>query len=212
MLCDKLGERLIFYPNGYLSEFVVPDNVKYIAPSAFDQNLNLKKVTIGKNVIEIGDNAFSWCTFLKVVILPESLLHIRKEAFAGLTYLENFKLPKNLVSIGEMAFNSCSSITKINIPESVTSIGVEAFTYCFRVKEFIVSEDKSFYKSIDGVIFSKDEKTIIDYPTGKMGSYVIPNFVKTIGKSAFKGSPNLTDITRREDLPFCCSSIFKCWN
>jgi hypothetical protein len=52
------------------------------------------------------------------------------------------------------------------------------------------------YQSIDGVLFSKDGKTLIAYPAGKSGSaYVIPSSVTSIGYEAFKGCTSLTSVT-----------------
>ncbi|MHB8962699.1 MAG: leucine-rich repeat protein [Saccharofermentanales bacterium] len=194
ILYDMTCSELIYYPNALDDEFVVPDYVTRIAADAFNQDESLTKVTLGSNVTEIGKYAFAWCTNLKTMILTDSLLHIGDEAFTGDYYLENVVLPINLISIGKEAFMSCHSFTEINIPASVASIGNAAFVYDYQITGFKVSEDNSFYKSIDGVIFSKDSKYILHYPGGKAGEYQIPEPVEVIGKHAFRGSSGLAGV------------------
>jgi hypothetical protein len=51
------------------------------------------------------------------------------------------------------------------------------------------------YSSLDGVLFDKSMTTLIQYPPGKPGSYLIPVNVINIGDEAFAGCTGLTDIT-----------------
>jgi hypothetical protein len=51
------------------------------------------------------------------------------------------------------------------------------------------------YSSENGVLFNKDKTTLICYPAGKTGSYVIPNSVTTIGDYAFAYCSGLTSVT-----------------
>jgi hypothetical protein len=51
------------------------------------------------------------------------------------------------------------------------------------------------YSSVDGVLFNKNQTTLIGYPEGKAGSqYTIPNSVTSIGNSALSGC-TLTGVT-----------------
>jgi hypothetical protein len=45
-----------------------------------------------------------------------------------------------------------------------------------------------------GVLFNQSQTTLIEYPSGKVGSYSIPNTVTNIGPSAFYGT-SLTSVT-----------------
>ena len=57
------------------------------------------------------------------------------------------------------------------------------------------------YKSINGLLLSKDERTLIH---GVNGIVAIPDGVRKIEKSAFEGCKNLTSIT----IPIGVSGIF----
>jgi len=48
---------------------------------------------------------------------------------------------------------------------------------------------------VDGVLFNKDQTTLIQYPGGKAGGYTIPNSVTSIGSKAFSECTSLTSVT-----------------
>ena len=98
-------------------------------------------------------------------------------------------------SIGDYAFEDCDSLTSVEIPDSVTSIGYEAFAYCDSLTSITVSGNNSVYKSIDGNLYTKDGKTLIQYATGKTAtSFTIPNSVTSIGAGAFAYCDSLTSV------------------
>jgi len=58
-----------------------------------------------------------------------------------------------------------------------------------------VTPDNSNYSSENGVVFSKNKTTLIQYPGGKKGAYTIPNSVTSIGNYAFTRCHDLTSVT-----------------
>ena len=50
------------------------------------------------------------------------------------------------------------------------------------------------YSSVAGVLFDKNQTTLIQYPGGKAGSYTIPDSVTSIGGAAF-ACCSLTSVT-----------------
>ena len=84
---------------------------------------------------------------------------------------------------------------EVNLPESVTCIGNNAFWGCENLKEIKVSESNKTYRSIDGILYTKDLKRIICHPQGKENEkFVIPTGVTSIGDEAFWGCENLKEI------------------
>ncbi|MBQ4204590.1 MAG: leucine-rich repeat domain-containing protein [Thermoguttaceae bacterium] len=121
--------------------------------------------------------------------VPQGVTAIAPEAFYDCNSLTTVILPEGLTSIGERAFWGCSSLTSIVLPKSVTSIGENAFSGCNALAAFEVVENGDAYCSIDGVLFTKDKKTLIRYPEGKREKeYAVPDGVTAIGDEAFRGS------------------------
>jgi uncharacterized caspase-like protein len=103
---------------------------------------------------------------------------------------------KSVTSIGKEAFSGCSGLTSVTIPGSVTSIGELAFASCSKLTAISVSAGNQRYKDIDGVLFTKDGKTLHTYPMGKTrAAYTIPDSVTSIGVEAFFDCDNLTAVT-----------------
>ena len=94
---------------------------------------------------------------------------------------------KRVTYIATEAFRSCGDITTITIPSTVKKIGNNVFDYCESLKAINVAENNANYESDDGVLFSKDKTTLIQYPINKSGAkYVIPDGVTSIGPYAFE--------------------------
>jgi len=104
------------------------------------------------------------------------------------------EIPNSITSLDAWVFWQ-SAVTSITIPNSVTTIDIKAFDNCVHLENINVVEDNTNYTSIDGVLYSKDKKTLIRCPEGKTGSFIIPNSVTSIGREAFFYCNGLTSVT-----------------
>ena len=100
-----------------------------------------------------------------------------------------------VTGISEYAFYNCTSIVSIYIPSTVRSIGKYAFLGCSSLLDFSVSTSNTAFKTLDGVLYSKDGTRLICYPAmrGKT-SCVISAEVTTIENGAFSGVKTLKNI------------------
>jgi len=115
--------------------------------------------------------------------------------FNQMPNLQFLTLPTSLETVGYGLLAGTSSIKKIRIPDGVETISPGAFSYS-GIEEFHVSDANESFKTIDGVLFSKDGKTIVSYPSKRSGdSYRIPNGVEIIGSSAFYDSTQISNLT-----------------
>lgn len=95
----------------------------------------------------------------------------------------------------------------LNIPSSVIQID-NIFRYAAGLKE--INADTGKFKSIDGVLYSADGKTLICYPMGRSEqSFSIPAGVETVGNSSFYGAA-VTEVILPEGLSTIEYSGFAC--
>lgn len=88
---------------------------------------------------------------------------------------------------------SCNTKGTFHISKNISAISANAFDDA-HITEFTVDNDNPLFKTIDGVLFTKDGKRLIRFPQEKSGTYTIPAGVKTISQYAFKKSRKLTEI------------------
>ena len=86
-------------------------------------------------------------------------------------------------------------INKITIPATVTDIAEEnPFSSLLHLQEIVVDEGNPAYTAVDGVLYTKDMKTLVCYPASKSGtSFTVADGVETIGVAAIS-STALTEI------------------
>lgn len=176
--------------------------------TAYDVEKGGKNVVVpaeydGKAIVEIGEAAFSLSkanvgiqNWITSITLPDTIKVIGENAFYGCSKVTAIVLPEGLETIGEAAFRYCNGLKEINIPASVTAIGERAFkqSRAAYLEAINVAEENANYMSVDGVLFTKDEKTLICYPTGKVGApYTMPDTVEAIANDAFKGDASIYD-------------------
>ena len=189
--------------------------------------MRLKKITFPDTVTVIEENAFYSCFELSEVKLNEGLTTIGDYAFDD-TYLQNLKIPSTVETIGITAFELHADFGTIQLPENLKEMGYEAFAAAtimgefflqdtlrippslnfesnmmegVLVKQYEVDENNPYHTVIDGLLMSKDGKTLIAVPGQREGVLYVPDGVTVISYSgAFKDSRNLTDVYLPESV------------
>jgi hypothetical protein len=100
-----------------------------------------------------------------------------------------------VTSIGDFAFEN-SNPTSVTIPDGVTNIEYFAFGDCYSLTGITVTTQNPVYSSMDGVLFDKNQTTLIQYPTSNTATnYTIQNSVTDIGYGAFDYCTSLASVT-----------------
>ncbi len=90
------------------------------------------------------------------------------------------------------ALQNAKDIVSLTIPSHMTEIN-ENF-YLWKLENFYVAEGNPAYKAQDGILYSKDMKTIVRCPCAKKGTLKIPDSVTSIGDLAYMYCDFITGI------------------
>ena len=180
--------------------------VRGIGEGAFYDCSGLTSVTIPDGVTSIDGGAFEACSGLTSVTISDSVTSIRADAFYRCSSLANVTIGNGVTNIGSWAFADCRNLANVTIPNSVMSIEYDAFYGC-SVMSFSVAADNPSYKSVSGLLLTKDGKELV---AGINGDVTIPDGVTNIWPCAFSGRSGLMSVT----IPDSVTSIGRrrIWN
>ena len=174
---------------------------RYWGPEEPEETITIPAEVGGHTVSSIGESAFSVLRSVKTIVIPDSVTKIGGSAFESCESLESVNIPDGVASIGEDAFSDCISLKSLDMPKSVESIGDMAFLGCTSLSAINVDAENPNYKSVDGVLFTKDGTRLISYPAGKSNkAYAIPDGVTSTDMFAFAYNNSLESLGIPESL------------
>lgn len=95
--------------------------------------------------------------------------------------------------LGQYAFWSCRGLQEVMIGETVDSIGGGAFSGCTSIDIFTIDENNNNFDVVEGVLLSKDHKTLIS-GMSDAASVTVPNGVTNVLDGAFAGCETLKSV------------------
>jgi hypothetical protein len=214
--CHQLGSILIpnsvtkigddaFYGCESLASLDLPDALTTIGDYAFASCSYLGSIVIPKSITTIGEGCFYDCSNLKEIQVESGNSSYQSldgvlfnKDLTTLCYYpdgkenEQYTVPNTVTAIDTLAFSANQSLQTIQIPAATSQIKENAFENCNQLQAIQVETENEHYRSVDGVLFDKELKTIYVYPLGKIESqYIIPSSVTTIGAYAFYNNTHL---------------------
>ena len=134
----------------------------------------------------VGKYMFEDCKQMISIKLPSNAVKIEGGAFKGCKSLKRLDIPVSCIEVESMILSSCANLEEVNLSDAVQKFPGLAVYSCNNLMKINASENNPYFKSVDGVLFSKDGKILVRYPMGKNDvAYTIPDGVVTIGKEAF---------------------------
>ena len=134
------------------------------------------------------------------VVIPSEIEGLPVTAISvGAFYLSaitSIEIPDTVTSIGEMAFLGCTSLKSVKLSTGVAKIDKNAFGSCSALQEIQVAKDNPNFSSLNGVLYSKKQDTLVIYPAAKTdAAYTIPSGVTSVAMYAFSENPYLETLT-----------------
>ena len=182
----SIGYRT-FYGCSSLASVTIPNSVTSIVDYAFEDCSSLTSVTIGNSVTSIGWHAFLGCPSITSIVVDKNntTYDSRENCNAIIETASNTLIagcqktiiPNSVTSIGDYAFYSCSGLTSPIYNAHCFAYMPTSYSGAYAIQDGI--------KQIAGGAFSK---------CSELTSITIPNSVTSIGRKAFYGCTNLTDI------------------
>lgn len=218
-----------------LTEIVIPSQVQSIGEETFSATSKVSSVTFeeGSALVSIGGGAFSGCG-LQTLNLPISCRSLGEAAFAGASRLSSVIFPENcaITSLGERVFMSTVSLQSIDLPSSLRYIGTDAFrgsglqtvsisasvsgigngafADCASLTAISVDTQNATYRSVSGVLFSKDMAVLMAYPAGMTRtSFTVPYNTVAVGPSAFAGASKLQSVSISNGVRYIMGNAFE---
>lgn len=100
---------------------MIPDTVKIIAESAFEDCRKITEIIVPDSVTEIGRYAFRFCDGVEKMTLGKHIKHLGYECFEYMNSLTELDIPGSVTCI-ESICSSCKSLEHIKINEGTQSL------------------------------------------------------------------------------------------
>ena len=134
-----------------IKNITIPKSVKSIEPGAFAGS-SIKSITIPKTVKKLGEGVFGDCKKLESITMPGNIGVIKYEE------PDDEYQPKSFVG------DSCKSLKKIKF---TTALDINILKRVGKSGGFEVLANDPKYKSVNGLLYSKDGKTLLRIPHGR---------------------------------------------
>lgn len=215
------------YPN--VTAVNLPSTLKTIKTNAFS-NSQITTINIPAGTDDIYDGAFAQINGLTAITVDagnskytaaDGILYENK---GGNKYLKaypvaktgtTFTVPSGVYGVSTNGFQQAKNLTTINLPASIqdlpTTKEANGFTSATNLTAIKVDPTNTNFKDEDGVVLTKDGRTLVAYPFARQGVanaaynvtdptkpagkvYTIPASVETIGKGAFAKAKEITAV------------------
>ena len=154
-------------------------------------NNRIQEIYVQDGVTAIGGQAFINCSNLTKAVIGNTVKSIGESAFANDNSLTDLTIGNSVETIGNSAFWGIA-VTRMVLPASLKNASAEAFYCMWNTTDFVIP-DNGVFRSVDGVLFKDNGKTLFIYPAGRKGEYTVPGNVTKIGENAF-GNTCLTKV------------------
>lgn len=170
-----------------------------------------KKYSIPQGTTDIGDAVFAYDMVLEEIEIPDSVGWISGGAFEGVRNLKELNIHKARVGTDDQDpadsdrfMNAYREYKEDEEDDEITEeefkyvyYGIDSFDGCWSLEKVETDPDNEFYTSNDGILYSKDGKTLYYYPEGRDAAdhtFTVPGTVKTVFNKSFNNVYKITKL------------------
>ncbi len=210
----KLTDEIVTVPsevNGY--------TVYKLAKGAFSHNTTLKVLNLPSTVTSIVKGAFGGNSSLELINIPDSnsaylsngICVMSKDGINLVTVcggLSSFTVPDTVTTVNQEAFAYMYKLTSVTLGANTSSIIFGAFETCHALVNISVPSANTRFSSKDGVLYSKDGKTLELYPSGLGEYFSVPDGVTSVAAGAFHSCKALKTVNIPSSVTSIAPEIF----
>ena len=211
-----------FSGNTNIEYVLIAGNVNTVEAHAFINCPHLFSVALADGVRNIKKGAFINCSRLEKVYISRSVTIIEPFVFWGCGALkeimvndENYfyrSIDGNLLTKSGKAFIRYAvnkNEQSFSIPYGVTFVAIGAFNQCKNLTEILVRPDNISLQSIEGNLYAKLKKILLQYASGKKNqTFIIPAGMQGIGNYSVAWSENVTEIVIPQSVTWIGEGAF----
>lgn len=192
-----------------LTTIGIPASMKYIKSSSFTNanNRQVKSVEVASDnkhftvaangaLVKLNDAGtgadtlvyYPMCHAGATFTVPDDVTVLMAGSIANNDSITAVDLNKTITTAGG-ALSNLKNLTTLNVSASVTSLdGITSG--CPKISTYNIDEGNATYKSVDGIVFTKDGTKLVLYPAARPNTeYTIPEGTTTIPMNTFNNCP-----------------------
>ncbi len=221
----EIGKSAFSYCTN-LTSVTLPETIIGIMDNAFDGCDSLTTIQIPARTGVIVSDAFDGCHTLESITVAAGSTAFKSVdgvlmEYDGTTIVRYpagkadtaYTVPDGVEDFSYEAFDDCESLTEVTLPASFNTYN-SYFQYCDYLQSIAVAESNPNFKSVDGILYSKDGSVLYCYPAYKKGdAFAIPAGTTTLAMDAFHGNKNILTVTAPDSLrEIGASAFYDCMN
>jgi hypothetical protein len=215
---------LIKYPRGKKEDnYLIPNGVEILKNYCFKDTFFLESVHLPESIEKIESFAFDSSSIESFTSESKNYIAIDGVLFSpnllSLRFYPNGKketiytVPNKVTDITSGAFYYCRNLTTVNISMDVRYIDTLAFILNPKLETINVVDSNNNFKSLDGVLYSSDFKSLIKFPDSKQIKHLnIIEEVNRIEQLAFYHVKYINSISLPKSISYIDKYAFKYCN
>lgn len=194
--------------NAQISGLYIPESVTKITSIRDLKKLSTIYVSKNSNSFVVKDGVLFTKNMKTLVLaprtvtgsytIPSSVQTVQSMAFECSKY-SSITIPEGVLKLENGCMRNMSNVTIIYIPKTVQTL-TGAFAGDPKLMEYVLDSTNPYFTLNDGVIYSKDMKTILSCPQGRTAALNIPNTVTAIAANTCDGCTKLSAVTMTNNV------------